>query len=148
MNSWQSISHFKYTIQELVAVVHYLHQRLLTARHFSQRVLAPLLTEYFRQGIPAKSRSPFMKVRRCVWVLVALQRMRKEQGRGSSLQRHVFCALERRQKIENLGEEVEKMSSLILQGMKTRDILQECEGLYRWAGIAYPKIVFQGKLSS
>jgi hypothetical protein len=71
----------------------------------------------------------------------ALVRMRKEAGSGKGIERHAYCAIERRYKIENLNVYVEKVSNAILQGSKIQEVLRWSQEVYKWSLPHYQEIV-------
>lgn len=85
--------------------------------------------------VASKKKSSLWKLRKCVWVLVALHRMKTDSQGKNGIERHVLNALLRRKKIETLGVQMEKMSEWIVQGMKTSEIIVKCTGIYTWRSI-------------
>lgn len=102
------MTHYKYTLQDAVGVVHYLNALLLQRRERVKRLYSPFVRYYFEvHKVLAEKRkekvSPLKKFRSYVWMVISIVRMRREPGAGRGLLRHVRSASERRQKIENLG---------------------------------------------
>lgn len=82
---------------------------------------------------PSRSKKLLLrKFKAGVYILIAIQRMRREGGKGRGLDWYSSCAMERRQKIENLSMHIENISNAVLKGGKMEEILKLSQDVYRW----------------
>jgi len=97
-NMWsrECVNKYKYMLQDLVGVCYYLYLLLIRQREKVRKIYYPFIN-YFLTIHPSirhiKTSKLLLKFRAAVHVLVALQRMKKDGGKGKGIEWHASCAV-------------------------------------------------------
>ena len=141
INQKNSLNSLKHTIHNLLAIIHFLHLMIIRNREFKRKVFLPFTQFYFRTSgcIKQKYGNPLRKFRKCVWAVVAMERMKKKQSetiQGSGLMRYSSRALATKSRIQDLGS---YLDSLLMKSLSSEEncleLLNNNKLVYRWMGV-------------
>lgn len=136
-----SVNSLKHTLHNLLAVIHFLHLNLLRAREQKRKLFMPFIEYYFRVcGCLESKRRPLSRVRKCVWMVVAMVRMAKKPNskiQSSGLMRYAERAISTKSRIEDVSNYLDE---LIERALENEDnclqLLSNDRLVYRWMSVA------------
>lgn len=77
----ECIIYYKYSLQDIIGVVYYLYQLLLSKRQLTKKLLIPFVNRYWDvhqdNKKEKKKRKPIGIFRSAVWMIIAISRMQK-----------------------------------------------------------------------
>ena len=101
---------YKYVLQDIIAVAHYLYSHLLKRKEIVYKLYRPFINHYFLPSSLQESSesrvTPSNRFKVCAWAVVALIRMKKEVSSGRGILRYAKNAIEKRYSIKNLSSHV------------------------------------------
>lgn len=95
------IGHYKYILQDLIAIIYYLHLLLLRSKETATKIYLPFIKYYLAihpnliQSTTRKQK-PINKFKTAIYVIIAMIRMKNANSEGKGLVRHSNTALKTR----------------------------------------------------